>query len=231
LQIKERVDDRKATPFGVAFRCAYPDYELTSSESEGRRLPAGAHGIPVDVVERNQRERLTAAAAEACAEKGYAGISVTDLTRRAGLSTATFYRLFAGKRDCVLAAHVELAERLLEEVDRACADAQDGEAKIRAAVHIALELLAADPPTARLLSVEILALGPEGSARHDEALEAFASRLRDARGAAGDPSRPHADWGLVAAMTALVGRLVMAGDAARLSQLEDELVVMLTAPG
>jgi hypothetical protein len=40
-----------------------------------------------------------------------------------------------------------------------------------------LGLLAADPPSARLLSVEILAAGREGAKRHDAAVEAFASRL------------------------------------------------------
>lgn len=63
-------------------------------EGEVRRLPAGAHGIPADVISRNQCERLIAAVAEACAKHGYAEMSVADLAHRAGLSTATFYKLF-----------------------------------------------------------------------------------------------------------------------------------------
>lgn len=164
--------------------------------------------------------------AEACAEDGYAETSVADLTRRAGVSTATFYKLFPGKRECGLEAHRELLQRLLEEVDRACAAAGEWEAKVRAGIHIAVALLAADPPTARLLTVEVMALGPEGCERNDAAIEAFASRLRAGRDEAALPSRPHADWALVASISMLVGKFIMAGEATSLPQLEDELVAM-----
>lgn len=180
-----------------------------------RQLPTGAHGIPAEVVVRNQRERLVAAAAEACAEKGYAEVSVTDLARRAGVSTATFYKLFSDKRECVLEAHRELSARLLEEVDRACDEAEGREARLRAGVRTVLELLAADPPTARLLTVEVLGLGPPGSERHDETLVAFAERSG-------------AEWPVVAGISMLLGKRVMAGEADALPGLEDELVVRLS---
>jgi AcrR family transcriptional regulator len=200
-----------------------------SDGDEARRLPAGAHGIPADLVARNQRERLVAAVAEACAEDGYAETSVADLARRAGISTATFYKLFPGKRECVLEAHRELLGRLLEEVDGACSTEQARGAKVHAAIHTALTLLAGDPPTARLLTVEIMALGPEGAERNDAAIEAFAARLRAGRGQGEEPSRPNADWVLVAGISMLVGKRVMAGEAAALPELEDELVAMITA--
>lgn len=195
------------------------------SAAEGddvRRLPTGAHGIPADVVVRNQRERLVAAVAEACAEKGYAETSVADLTTRAGVSTATFYKLFAGKHECALDAHGELLERLLEEVDRDCAREGGRPAKVRAGIHTALELLAADAPTARLLTVEVLALGPAGAERNDAAIEAFASRLRDEEAGPSD-----VEWATVAGIAALIGKRVMAGEATALPELEDELVAMV----
>lgn len=185
-----------------------------TDREEGRRLPAGPHGIPPDLVTRNQRERLVAAAAEACADKGYAETSVADLAQRAGVSTATFYKLFAGKRECVLEAHRELLGRLLEEVDRVCAEAE-GEAKLRIGVRTVLALLATDPPTARLLTLEVLALGPAGSERNDEAIEAFAERT----GAA---------WPVLAGASMLIGCRVMAGEAAALPELEGELVALLS---
>ncbi|HEX4668770.1 MAG TPA: helix-turn-helix domain-containing protein [Solirubrobacterales bacterium] len=193
-----------------------------SSADEGgvRRLPTGAHGIPADVVARNQRERLIAATAEACGEGGYAETSVAELAHRAGVSTATFYKLFAGKLECALEAHRELSGRLLEEVDRACARA--GEAKVRAAVRTLLDLLAADAPTARLLTIEVLALGPAGAKRNDATIEDFAARLRAGRQVS------NAEWSMVAGIAMLIGKRVMAGEAAGLPELEDELVAMLT---
>jgi AcrR family transcriptional regulator len=192
-----------------------------------RRLPPGSHGIPADLVARNQRERLIAAAAEACAERGFAGASVADIVKRAGVSSVTFYKLFEDKSDCVLAAHRELLERLLEEVDRSCEAENEREAKLRAGARTALSLLAADPPAARLLTVEILALGPDGAARHDAAVEAFASRLRAGRDPREDSRMPHADWAVVASVAMLIGKCVMTGEAERLGELEDELVEML----
>jgi AcrR family transcriptional regulator len=191
-----------------------------------RRLPPGASGIPADVVTRNQRERLFAAVAEVCAEKGYVETSVADLAGAAGVSTATFYKLFAGKRECALDAHGELLERLLEEVDSACGAAAGWEAKVRVGVRTVLLLFAADAPTARLLTVEVLALGPPGVARNDAAIEAFASRLRQGRG--GEPESVDPEWTAVAGIAMLIGKRVMAGEAAALPGLEDELVAMVS---
>lgn len=186
------------------------------AEDRAHRLPAGSHGIPTELVERNQRERLVAAVAEACAERGYAEASVADLARRANVSTATFYKLFESKLECALEAHRELSGRLLEEVDSACSSAAEWEAKVRAGLRAVLALLAADPPTARLLTVEVLALGPAGAVRNDAMIEAFATRLR-------------VEWPLVAGAAMLVGKRVMAGEAAALPELEDELAAVLTA--
>jgi AcrR family transcriptional regulator len=194
-----------------------------------QRLPAGPHGIPPDLVTRNQRERLIAAVAEACAEHGYAETSVAELAQRAGVSTATFYKLFAGKRECALEAHRELLERLLEEVDRACGAAAGWEEKVRAGVGTVLVLFAADAPTARLLTVEVLALGPAGAARNDAAIEAFAGRLRAGRELWEEPRSGVTDWAMVAGMAMLVGKRVMADEAATLPELEDELVTIATA--
>lgn len=181
-----------------------------------RRLPPGSHGIPADVVARNQRERLVAAMAEVCAERGYAGASVAEVAKRAGVSSLTFYKQFAGKEDCILAAHRQLLGRLLEEVDRGREEGVAAERNARAAMHTALALFAADPPSARLLTVEILAAGPEGVKRHDAMVEAFAERLGT-------------DWILAAGMLALVGKLVVAGEAGRLPQLEEELVATVSS--
>jgi AcrR family transcriptional regulator len=197
--------------------------------ADGRQLPPGSHGIPPELVARNQRERLVAAVAEASAEHGYAETSVAELAHRAGVSTATFYKLFAGKRECALEAHRELLGRLLEEVDHACGGEDGWKARVRVGIHTALALLAADPPTARLLTVEVLALGPAGVARNTDAIEAFAERLRAGRGPGATPPGSHAEWALVAGIAMLVGKRVMASEAAGLLELEDELVAMCTA--
>jgi len=182
---------------------------------DARRLPPGSHGIPADVVARNQRERLIAAMAEVCAERGYALASVAEVAKRAGVSSVTFYKQFAGKRDCMLASHRQLLGRLLEEVDRVVEEESAAERE-RAVIRAGLALFAADPPSARLLTVEILAAGPEGVERHEAMVRVLAERLG-------------AGWVATAGMLALVGKLVVAGEADRLPGLEDELVATLSS--
>jgi AcrR family transcriptional regulator len=201
---------------------------MSDSVHSARRLPRGSHGIPAEVVARNQRERLVAAMAEVCAEEGYVGASVEKVARRAGVSSVTFYEQFAGKRECLLAAHRELLGRLLEELDRAREAAGEGEReKSRAALRALLELLAADPPTARLLAVEALAAGPEGAARHDVAVRELAARLLPGAEAAAGAPLPEAEWARAAGVLALVGRLTMAGESGRLPEVEQDLAAML----
>lgn len=155
----------------------------------------------MDVVARNQRERLIAAMAEECGERGYAETSVAAVAKRAGVSSVTFYKQFADKRDCLLEAHRELAGRLLEALDRG--DREE-------TLPTALGIFAADPPSARLLTVEVLAAGPEGGALHDKLVGAFAERLG-------------AEWVRSAGILALVGKHVLAGEAERLPALAEEL--------
>ena len=186
---------------------------MARREETRRQLPAGVHGLSPELVARNQRERLIAAMAEACAEQGYAETSVAELANRAGVSTATFYKLFDSKLECALEAHRELLGRLLEEVDRACA-AAEGEGRPRAGVRTVLSLLAADPPTARLLTTEVLGLGSAGAERNDAAIAAFAERVG-------------VEWTLVAGISMLLGKRVAAGEADTLPELEEELVAIL----
>jgi AcrR family transcriptional regulator len=177
-----------------------------------RRLPPGPHGLPPELVERNQRERLIAAMAEVCGEGGYTAATVAEVARRAGVSTASFYRQFKDRRECMLASFEELFGRLLGEIERACAGEGEAEAKVRAGVGTAAALLTADPPTARLLSVEVTAAGAEGVRLQHEAIERLAALLREARGLAAAASSPAPEWAAVAAMVAFVARRVAEGE-------------------
>lgn len=189
---------------------------VEAAKKPGRRLPPGSHGIPADVVARNQRERLVAAMAEVCADGGYAEATVSAVAKRAGVSSLTFYKQFADKRDCMLAAHRQLMGRLLEAVDRAREEEGDLGSMPGATVRTALAIFAADAPSAQLLTIETLAAGSEGVKRHDAMVEAFAERLKT-------------DWVRAAGILALVGKLVVAGESDRLPELEDELVATVSS--
>jgi AcrR family transcriptional regulator len=169
-----------------------------------RRLPPGPHGLPPALVERNQRERLIAAMAEVCAERGYAESSVAEVAKRAGVSTASFYRQFKDKRECMLASFEELFGRLLEALEGACpSEAEPGE-RARVGAGAAAALLADDLPTARLLSIEIVAAGPAGVRVQHEAIERLASLLGNRE--SDSESLPDSAWTVAAACVAAVAR-------------------------
>lgn len=192
---------------------------MTESGAGGfRRLPPGPHGLPPELVERNQRERLIAAMAEVCAERGYAETSVAEVAKRASVSTASFYRQFKDKRECMLVSFEELFERLLGAIEAGCGEGDRRGARASAGVCTATTLLAGDVPAAKLLCIGIIAVGEEGVRMQHEAIERLAKALR-----VGDEARAvDAAWASIAAMVALVARRLAEGrdlDAAELGSL------------
>lgn len=191
---------------------------MAKADDRGRRLPSGPHGIPPELIERNQRERLIAAMAEACGEQGYAATSVAEISKRAGVSTASFYRQFKDRKECLLASFEELFARLLAGIESACADGGGrGVDGALPAVAAAAQMLASDPPATRLLTVEIAAAGPDGVLVQHEAIERLAALLRG-RGSSGE--EPDEAWAAVAAMTSLAARRASESRAATAAELE-----------
>lgn len=182
-------------------------------------MPPGPHGLPPELVERNQRERLIAAMAEVCGERGYAESSVAEVAKRAGVSTASFYRQFKDRRECMLASFEELFGRLLEAIEGACAVETDAGERVQAGARTAAALLAADPPTARLLSIEIASVGAEGVRAQHAAIDQLASLLDRSSGSP-EETVASAQWAAVAAMVSLVGKRVAEGKPPEAAELE-----------
>jgi AcrR family transcriptional regulator len=196
---------------------------VEETETDGiRRLPPGPHGLPPELVERNQRERLIAAMAEECAAGGYAATSVTGIARRAGVSTASFYRQFKDRRDCMLASFEELFGRLLEAIERTCAAEQDATERTALGIRTAAALLADDLPTARLLTLEILAVGERGARLQHGAVDRLAAVLHEVREVGPDSSRPFptAEWVAVSAMVSLAAKRAAEGKSPDAEELE-----------
>lgn len=106
-----------------------------------------------------QRERLLNAIIELSAKEGYQGVSIAQVSARARVSSATFYELFDGKEDCLLAAYRSVAERVFEQVRFEAPDGTDWREVARGALTKLLTALRADPDGGRLLFVEAAAGG------------------------------------------------------------------------
>jgi AcrR family transcriptional regulator len=179
----------------------------------------GRHAPPPEVRLPLQRERLLRAAAREFAERGYAGVSSESISRRAGMSKATFYEHFANKEECMLALFDMGAELVQAAMAEAARNAPVGDApeRLRAGTRAFLGALAEHPEFAQTLLVEIIGAGPRAAQRRDQILLAFAGVV-DAenaaaarRGLMGRFSSPHDSFAVVGAVTELVSRQVRLG--------------------
>jgi AcrR family transcriptional regulator len=124
------------------------------------RLPRGRHGLPRELVERSQRERLLAAVVKVTVEKGYESTTVGDILGEAGVGRESFYELFDDKLDCMVAAHKLLLDDLEEQVRAAYIGEGPWPARVREGLETTLEWFAADRETSRFLLIETSTVGP-----------------------------------------------------------------------
>jgi len=142
-----------------------------ATELRARMMRPG-RGMPRDEAERNHRERLFAAMVASVVENGYEATRVADLVELSGISRSAFYRQFADKKECFLAA----AEELIEPTVAVMAQAErspSGEERMREAVQAFLKLVVSQPAASKMCFVEIYAAGPEAVVLIERALDTF----------------------------------------------------------
>lgn len=197
-------------------------------------LPSGYSGLPRELVEASQRQRLIHGVTVAVADKGYGLTTVGDIAARAGVSKKTFYQYFRDKLACFLAAHEIGCEAMLEASTRASRDAHLSGAgpieQLRCADHAYLTFLVEEEPYARMFFLETLAAGPEAIESFWRCRDAFVESLRTWHDSA---RQVHPDWPAAAplAYEAALGAIhdlalarIATGRTAELNGLEDDLV-------
>lgn len=140
-------------------------------QGERWKPPRGRHGLPREVVQQSQRERLLEATMRIVAAKGYGPTTVTDLTREAGISRTTFYELFEDKEACFLAAYDDAVDKLVRRITAAYEAEDRWPDRARAGLTELLAALAADPAQARLAFVDVAAAGPAAQRRYRAAVQ------------------------------------------------------------
>jgi AcrR family transcriptional regulator len=136
-------------------------------------------GTPRDEAERNQRGRLFAAMVATVAEKGYEATTVADLVQLSGVSRSAFYRHYADKQACFLAAVEAMVEPTLHKLG-GDESAPAGVERARQAFESLIKLIVSEPAAAKMCIVEVYAGGPEGAALIDRSVDqatALAARL------------------------------------------------------
>ena len=110
------------------------------------------------------RQRLLEGMARTVAAKGYAGSTVSDIVREAGVSRRTFYEHFPDRADCLIALYEAASFGALKVLRSALDPTRSWQTQVEQALQAYLECLTSDPVLLRTLYVEILGLGASGLA-------------------------------------------------------------------
>jgi AcrR family transcriptional regulator len=102
---------------------------------------------------------LHEATIELVAEHGYNAVSVVKLTNRARVSKRDFYKLFAGKEECFLAAYDIVVSRSVRGIVAATEGEEDWRERLRLGFLAFADQIASNPETARLALVEAFTAG------------------------------------------------------------------------
>jgi AcrR family transcriptional regulator len=195
------------------------------------RLPRGRHGLPRELVERSQRERLLAAVVRVTVAKGYESTTVGDILGEAGVGRESFYELFDDKLDCTLAAHKILVDDLEQQVRAAYTGDGSWPERVRQALAVTLRWFAADPDTARFTLVEVGAAGPAFRTIFQTEFARFIKLLDEGLDdGVPSPELASANSLAVGAILARIYEEVVLGRAAELPRLLPELTYDLLVP-
>lgn len=184
------------------------------------------------MISRSQRERLLEAAIRAVAAKGYAAVTVGDLTKEAGVSRTTFYELFDDKEACFLAAYDNAVDGLVRRVSAAFETELGWPDRSKAGLAALLEALAEEPELARLSLVDIGSAGPVAQRRYRTAVQRLTPLFEEGRDfAPGGRSLPaNTSRMAIGGVTGLISDELLAGRAAQLPGLLSDVLFATLVP-
>ena len=178
------------------------------------------------------RARIVAAMVYLAGSRGYAQTSVETVCEQARTRRSHFDRCFAGKEDCFLSAHDEVAAEFCDRVLAAYDGASSWHDRIWAAGWAAMRFFQDDPTRTRFLVVEVNGSGSGAQARRDRALQHLADILDGGRGELEQPEKVSRCTAEIVA-GAIYGTLLSRIEAGCLERGDDflpELVYMAVMP-
>jgi AcrR family transcriptional regulator len=159
---------------------AFPGLVIAADSARRSALTRGAAGSADDPSQADQRSRLLQTAVELIATSGYPQVRIGDIATAAGVSRATFYEQFRNKEDCFLAAHDQLAGRLIAQTTRALGGRRDSAQN--ALVSAIVEFANREPLAFSFLTYEAMLAGPDALDRRDRLIAALGEPLEASPG-------------------------------------------------
>jgi len=191
------------------------------------KLPRGRHGLPRELVEQSQRERLLAAVIRVTAAKGYQASSVADILNKAGVGRETFYQHFKNKEKCFMAANDALIADL--EVRAAEAYAQPGSwpERVRHGLAETLRWFAENSQVARVMMIETGTVGTAAGDYFHRTFRRFTALLDEGQD---NPTLPNLASIAAGGIFARVYEEVTLGNGAKLPSMLPQLTFELLLP-
>lgn len=178
-----------------------------------------------------ERDRLVAAFGKAASEHGYRSLTVEQVARYAGTSSARVEEYFASKEEGIAAAQEAFLERLWLDVVDACAEPEAWPEKVQAALRSVLVSLAEASALARVFAVEAKA-SLAAAERQFAVLDRFAELLSHGRRqfprASAMPSS--AERALVGGVASIISGRLLDEEPQALMALEPELLELVLIP-
>ncbi len=163
---------------------------------------------------------------ELVAEHGYNAISVEKLTSRARISKRDFYKLFAGKEECFLAAYDSIVSRSLCGVIAAAEGEKKWRERLRLGFLAFADQITGRPEAARLALVEGFSVGAVAVERMQRTNRLFEALVEKNLALAGDAPQmpPLVVKGIVAGGSRLARARLLSGCPRQLALDGDELL-------
>ena len=133
------------------------------------------------------RERIATAMIELAAEQGLEATTIAMVCERAAVGRPAFDRHFAGKEDCFLQAHGEIALEFCRRVSAAYAGPRGWHDRIWAGAWAAMRFLQEDAVRARFFVVAVNGAGSRAQARRDRILQGLADMIDAGRSELEEP--------------------------------------------
>jgi AcrR family transcriptional regulator len=149
---------------------ALANAELAAGRGKVKKSSSARTGriAPLDVVEY-QRVRLLRAAAVAVDEHGYGAVTVAHIAARAKVSRRTFYELFVGREECLLALMRDIEQQIVNALRAAELGGLAWRERVRQGLWTVLRFFDREPVLARFFLVE--------SARGEDRMTAYRAEL------------------------------------------------------
>ncbi len=180
-----------------------------------------------------RHQRLLSAAAEAFADKGYAGAAITDVVALAGVSRQTFYEHFDGMLDALVQVYDHAIKSVFANAERTLRVIDDPIERLKVGIGGYLAMMGNNAALTLVLNREILAAGREYIARREAAYTRWVTIIMEgvaeahARGLVRKPPDELTAYTLVGGMENVALRYVDRGEEARIHEAAPRLVELV----